>query len=98
MGFFFRRASAAPAVERFLAAHGAARCAQAVRIIRHLCDTPTDIPALWERLELPLVQDLPDCPPGTKHTLIAALEDCAAACRHRETARRMMIVRDSLRQ
>lgn len=98
MGFFYRRAPAAPAVERFMAARGAARCAEAVRVVRQLCETPNNIPALWERIELPLVQDLPDCPPDTKRALITALEDCSTVCRHRDTARRLMIVRDSLRQ
>ena len=98
MGFLFRRVPPAPPVERLLEAHGAARCAIAVTVMQRLCAMPNDIPSVWERIELPLVQDLPDCPPSTKQQLIAALEDCSAACRHRDTARRIMIVRDSLRQ
>ncbi len=98
MGFLFRRVLSAPPVERLLQARGPARCALAVTVVRRLCATPADIPAVWERIELPLVQDLPDCPPDTKRSLATALEDCSTACRHRDTARRIMIVRDSLRQ
>ncbi len=101
MGFLFRRATfrlrTGPSVENLLRARGAARSTIAVDLIQHLCATPAAIPATWERIELPLVHDLPDCPPATKPALIAALEDCATACRHRDTARRMMVVRDSLR-
>ena len=103
MGFLFRRPPIlGPSVDRQLArliqARGAARCLVAIGTLRWLTGgDPAGIPDAWERIELPLVQDLPDCPPDAKAPLLRALEDCAAACRHRETARRIMLVRDSLR-
>ena len=102
MGFLFRRPPIlGPSVDRQLTrliqARGAARCLLAIEVVRRLTGDPAGIPAAWERIELPLVQDLPDCPPDAKAPLLRALEDCAAACRHRETARRIMLVRDSLR-
>ena len=102
MGFLFRRSPlTGRSVERTLSsltqAHGAARCLLAIDVVRRLAGDPAGIPAAWDRIELPLVQDLPDCPPDAKAPLLRALEDCSAACRHRETARRIMVVRDSLR-
>jgi len=64
--------------------------------LQALIKDPAAIPAAWERIELPLVRDLPDCPPPTKAPLRRTLEDCAQACRNREIARRIMVVRDSL--
>jgi hypothetical protein len=65
-------------------------------VLRALAQRPDAIPGAWEAIEIPLIQALPDCPPAAKADLMRALEDCATACRQRETARRIMLVRDSL--
>lgn len=95
MGFLFRRRSVR-AADRVLLARGPARCVAAVAALAELSRDPEQIPPAWERIELPLVQDLPDCPPATKLALQRALEDCSGACRNRDIARRIMVVRDSL--
>lgn len=79
-----------------LAAHGAARCLAALELLPWLTAHPEQIVAAWERCELPLVQALPDCPPASKAPLLRALENCSAACRNRDVARRIMVLRDSL--
>lgn len=95
MGFLFRRSSTRR-VNDLLALHGPVRCQAAISALTALTADPRSIPAEWERFELPLIHDLPDCPPATKPPLRRALEDCAGACRNREVARRIMVVRDSL--
>ena len=95
MGFLFRRGSTRRVTD-LLALRGPARCQAGVAALTAMATDPSGIPAEWERLELPLIQDLPDCPPATKAPLRRALEDCAGACRNREVARRIMVVRDSL--
>lgn len=93
MGFLFRRTRP---VDRLLAATGPARCLIAVEVLRDLASAPERIPAAWERIELPLLRDVPDCPPDDKPALVRALEDCGGACRNRDVARRIMLLRDSL--
>ena len=95
MGFLFRRSSTRQ-INDLLALKGPARCQAAVSALLALTSDPSAIPAEWERCELPLIHDLPDCPPATKAPLRRALEDCANACRNREVSRRIMVVRDSL--
>jgi hypothetical protein len=95
MGYLFRRRSARR-VDDVLDVHGPARCVAAVAALTALAADPQRIAREWERCELPLVHALPDCPPATKAPLRRALEDCAGACRNREIARRIMVVRDSL--
>ncbi len=95
MGFLFRRSSN-QLLTRVLDRQGPARCVAAVAALNTLREDPEALPRAWERIELPLVQALPDCPPATKVLLQRALEDCAGSCRHRETAQRIMVVRDSL--
>ena len=95
MGFLFRRSSTRR-VNDLLALRGPARCQAAIPVLTALMTDPSAIPSEWERLELPLIKDLPDCPPATKAPLRRALEDCAGACRNRKVARRIMVVRDSL--
>lgn len=84
--------------ERVLAAHGAARCIEAARLLRRLAERGDSgaIAATWEAIELPLLQALPDCPPDSKVELIQALDACARACRIVETARAIMTMRNSL--
>ena len=95
MGYFFRRSSTRR-VNDFLAVHGPARCVAAVAALNALAADPQRIASEWERCELALVHDVPDCPPATKPALRRALEDCAGVCRNRDVARRIMVVRDSL--
>ena len=93
MGFLFRRSDP---IDRLLSANGSARCLLAIEALRKLVASPERIPAAWERIELPLMRDLPDCPPDAKAALLRVLEDCGGACRKRDVARRIMLLRDSL--
>lgn len=93
VGFLFRRQDP---IERLLTATGPARCLLAVEVLQALAGRGAAIPAAWERIELPLLRDLPDCPPDAKPELVRVLEDCCAACRNRDVARRIMVLRDSL--
>jgi len=93
VGFLFRRPDP---IDRLLSATGPVRCLLAIEVLQPLASAPERIPAVWERIELPLLRDLPDCPPDAKPSLMRALEDCGAACRNRDVARRIMLLRDSL--
>jgi hypothetical protein len=93
VGFLFRRSDP---ISRLLTATGPTRCLQAIEVLQTLAGKPERIPAAWERIELPLLRDLPDCPPDAKPALMRALEDCGGACRNRDVARRIMVLRDSL--
>jgi hypothetical protein len=96
----FRRASAPRRVrasaERVVAAHGPRRCQHALDLLRELAHAPQELPEAWNRIELPLVEALPDCPPDTKPELIRALDAAARGCAHRDTAKRLTTVRNSL--
>jgi hypothetical protein len=97
--WFGKRASVGQgAVQRVLAANGAARCVAALGLLCALGDRgdQTAIAAAWERIEMPLLQALPDCPPDAKIELVAALDECAKACRDRELAKRLITMRNSL--
>ncbi len=52
--------------------------------------------AYWDRLEMPLVQAIPDCPPALKAALREALEGLHGLLRHRQYMQRVMTVRNSL--
>lgn len=93
VGFLFRRQDP---IDRLLTVTGPARCLLAIEVLRGLVAFPERIPAAWERIELPLLRDVPDCPPDAKPELVRVLEDCCAACRNRDVARRIMLLRDSL--
>ena len=54
------------------------------------------IAPVWEVLELPLVEAIPDCPPPTRLELVAVLEACHERCRNRELQKRLMTFRNSL--
>jgi hypothetical protein len=86
------------AIERVLAANGAARCVEAARTLRALAAGSDQgaIAGIWEGIELPLLQALPDCPPDYKVELINALDACAKACTARDLAKRIMTMRNSL--
>ncbi len=88
------------AIERILTANGAARCVEAARTLRTLAtgNDQAAIIGIWEGMELPLLQALPDCPPDYKVELINALDACAKACSHREVTKRIMTMRNSLIQ
>ncbi len=97
--WFGKRASIGQsAVQRVLAANGAARCLEALRLLRALAGRGDQaaIAVAWERIEMPLLQALPDCPPDEKNELIASLDDCAKLCRDRELAKRLITMRNSL--
>ena len=84
-------------VDTVLRANGAARCLAAIELLRHLAGAGTnEIVTDWERVELPLLQALPDCPPDQKRVLRDALETCSKQCSQRDTAKRLMTMRDSL--
>ncbi len=93
MGFFAARSSLGPDPRSLI---GAPRVAAAVVVLQQAAAEPQRIPEIWERWELPLLEVLPDCPPGTKATLADALDSCARACRHRDTARRIVTLRNGL--
>ena len=85
-------------VARVLAVQGASRCVEALTLLRTL-DQRGDADALagvWQAIEIPLLQALPDCPPPLKTALRRTLEDCAAHCPRRDAARAMMTMRDAL--
>lgn len=88
----------ATAVEDVLAAQGTARCIAASRLFRGLAARRDEraIARVWEAVELPVVQALPDCPPDYKIELINALDALANACATRELAKRIMAMRNSL--
>jgi hypothetical protein len=80
------------------AAHGATRCVRAMELLEELARTgdAQAVAAAWTVLELPLVEALPDCPPQAKLRLITACEAAAGIATHRETAKGLMAVRNSL--
>lgn len=79
-------------------AHGARRCVKAMELLEALAeaDDGPAVAAAWHELELPLLEALPDCPPDLKFRLIAACDAAAAVTAHRETAKGLMAVRNSL--
>jgi hypothetical protein len=93
-----RRPTAAQLANLVLMTQGPARCLQAIRVLRHLAyrGSTVELEMAWERIELALVQAIPDCPPDQKAALRDALEACSQACRRRDISRRMMDVRNSL--
>jgi flagellar biosynthesis component FlhA len=85
-------------INEFTAARGAVRCMMAREAFEQLSDSgnnATIIP-LWNALEMPLLQALPDCPPQIKEPLANALSECAKRVTNRDVAKRMMTMRNSL--
>src|SRR3954466_15254504 len=81
-----------------LGSAGPARCAAAANVLDALAavgDSEQIVDA-WERLEGPLLESLPDCPPQLKPRLADALAACANACANRATSQALMTVRNSL--
>lgn len=83
---------------RVLTAHGPARCIAAAHYLDQLAkrEDSAAITAAWARLEMPLLEALPDCPPDYKLPLINALDACARPCRVVATARAIITMRNSL--
>jgi len=78
--------------------HGPARVRAATELLASLT---TDghgmaIAQVWADIELPLIAALPDCPPADKPRLVAVLNAAADVCPHRDTAKSIMAVRNSL--
>ncbi len=76
---------------------GPRRCARAAEVLELLAeeDSPT-IAATWTRLEGPLLEAMPDCPPELKVRLGELLTACAERCSARSSARGMMALRNAL--
>jgi len=82
---------------KLIDAHGPIRCLLAARMLADLAKRGDGkaVAIAWERIELPLLQALPDCPPDGKVGLIAAL-DAAALIAPREVAKQLITMRNSL--
>ncbi|MBA2479312.1 MAG: hypothetical protein H0V44_01520 [Planctomycetes bacterium] len=93
-----RSRTAASGIEDALAAHGAMRCIAIEGVLARLATRggSPDIVAAWARLERPLLEALPDCPPDLKAPLAWTLERCAQACSNRAIAQSLMTVRNGL--
>jgi hypothetical protein len=86
------------AVAKVLSAVGPARCLAAIQVVSSLkqeADQRATL-AVWDAIELPLVQALPDCPPTAKPALMNALDALAKATANRELAKRVMTLRNGL--
>lgn len=86
------------AVQKVLGAVGPARCLAAVPVVTALAKDANQRAtlAVWDAIELPLVQALPDCPPNAKPVLMNALDALANATTNRELAKRVMTLRNGL--
>jgi hypothetical protein len=86
------------AVQRVLGAVGPARCLAAIRVLGELKNEADQraTAAVWDAIELPLLQALPDCPPDAKPMLMNALDALAKATANRELAKRVMTLRNGL--
>lgn len=84
--------------EEFLQATGPRRCELSVGLLRHLqrVKPENEIHRIWEEVELPLVQAIPDCPPELKPVLIKRLDALYKTCRNRSYQQRIMTLRNSL--
>jgi hypothetical protein len=85
------------ALETVLAEVGSRRCLAATAALEGLAEQDSEtIAETWTRLEGPLLEALPDCPPEDKPRLAEALAECAERCSRRASARSMMLLRNSL--
>lgn len=86
------------AIRRLRSTTGAARCMQAARALLDAgaSGSTERIVRLFDGIEVPLLEALPDCPPDYKAELIAGLDACAKACRDTAAARRIVTLRNSL--
>lgn len=85
-------------LEDFLEAQGAARCERAVALLRNVprLRPEESIHQIWEQIELPLLEALPDCPPGLKTILIHRLDALHGTCKNREYQKCFNAMRNSL--
>jgi hypothetical protein len=85
-------------VQTILGAKGAVRCLIATEVFKQLAvrGSNATISTLWEAVEMPLLQSIPDCPPDHKLPLANALTDAAKKVTNRAVAKRMMDMRNSL--
>ncbi len=81
-----------------LASQGPLRCRAAALLLVRLAANGDQaaIRTVFDVIELPLLQALPDCPPVDKVRLCAALEGCAARVANRDLAKRLMTMRNAL--
>ena len=88
----------APALSRVLRTHGAQRCQAALALLRLLAMGADEarIAAAWQRLEAPLAEALPDCPPHLTQDLAIALDDLHGCCRNRALQRQIMDLRNAV--
>ncbi len=79
------------AIERVLNAQGAARCMEAIGLLRLLTGRAgaEDLTAVWFRIETPMRVAIPECPAPLRALLGQALLACAATCRQRAVAKAM---------
>lgn len=83
---------------RMLETAGAARCLAAIELLDDLARRRDAalLAETWDRIELPLLEALPDCPPDRKAELMRALERCHASTRQRDVQRRLMTMRNAV--
>ena len=84
--------------EDFLTATGPKRCELSIGLLRHLqrVKPEQEIHRIWDEIELPLVEAIPDCPPELKPVLIKRLDALYKICRNRSYQQRIMTLRNSL--
>jgi hypothetical protein len=77
---------------------GPGRCEAAIDLLYGLARRGDEglIERSWERLELPLLEAVPDCPPHRKSDLMRALEACHGLVRRRDLQRRLIDMRNGL--
>jgi hypothetical protein len=85
-------------VQRIVSAQGAMRCLLATQLFEQLAKrgNNSNIVELWEKVEMPLLQAIPDCPPDQKTPLANAITDAAKQVTNREIAKRMMTLRNGI--
>ena len=85
-------------VDRLKNAQGAMRCVIATQLFEQLAKrgNSQNIIDLWERVEMPILQAIPDCPPDQKTPLANAITDTAKQVANREIAKRMMTMRNGI--
>lgn len=77
---------------------GPGRCEGAIELLDGLArrGDPELVIAMWQQLEIPLLEALPDCPPHRKSELMRALERCHTLVRRRDLQRRLIDMRNAL--
>ncbi|TVR09784.1 MAG: hypothetical protein EA401_12645 [Planctomycetota bacterium] len=85
-------------LDDFAQAPGPRRCELAAGVLRHLkrVDPPQRRQEIWDHIEMPLLEALPDCPPELKPILINRLDELYRSLKHRDYQRRIMTMRNSL--